>query len=70
MAYYYRPDGEDVVVTKEGSGSAVASNLIWAVTTLLIVGAIIWAIFFSGFFDKVTRPIERKVDVDISVPKR
>jgi hypothetical protein len=70
MAYYYRPDDEDVVVPDNRSGSNVATNLIWAITTLVIVGALIWAIFFSGFFDRLTKPVERKVDVDISVPRR
>ena len=68
MAYVYKPDDDEPVVT--GSGSNVASNLIWAITVLAIVGAIIWVVFFSGALDNLSRPAKQKVDVNISVPRR
>lgn len=68
MAYYYRPDDEDVVVSSERSGSSVASNLIWAVTTLAVVGILVWAIFYSGFFKTSNAPKKIGVDVNISAP--
>lgn len=67
MPTYYRPDDEDVVVTSERSGNGVASNLIWAITMLAIVGILVWAIFSSGIF-KNSPTKKMDVDVNISAP--
>jgi hypothetical protein len=60
---------EDVVVKSESSGNGVASNLIWAFTTLAIVIILVWAIFYSGFLK--TNPVKKiGVDVNVSAPQR
>lgn len=56
-----------MAVIRGDSGSGVATNLIWALTTLLIVGLIVWTVFFSG---ALKIPTERKVDINVTTPTR
>lgn len=67
MRRYVYDDETEVVGTSNGSN--VASNIIWALTTLVIVGAIIWAVFYSPLFRTATNPIHKiAVDANVSVP--
>lgn len=60
---------EDVVVRRESSGSGVATNLIWAITLLIITGLLFWAVFYSNLFR--SNPVKKiGVDVNVSAPQR
>jgi len=51
----------------EEGGSRVASNFIWAVALIVIVGLVAGALYYGGILSGKT---EKKVNVDISVPAR
>ena len=65
MKRYIYDDNVEVVGTDNGSN--LASNIIWAIASLVIVGLIVYAIFFSPLFR--TNPVKKiGVDVNVSVP--
>jgi len=66
MPKYYL--GDDAPVTVEDGDSSVARTAITAVASIIIVILILWAIFFSGWQNKLAKPLEKKVDVNITVP--
>ena len=47
--------------------SNVASNLIWAVALIVIVGLIVGAFYYGGLLN---RKEKKEIDVNISVPTR
>ncbi len=49
-------------------GNGAGSNLIWALTTIIVVAMIVGAVYYSGFLGGGTK--KHDVDVDISVPSR
>lgn len=51
---------------EEGNGGT-GSNMIWALTTIIVVAMIVGAIYYSGFLGGTKK---HDVDVDISVPSR
>lgn len=58
---------DDVEVVGRDGGSTIASNIIWALVTLLIVGAILYTIFFTPLLR--TNPVHKyNVDVNVSAP--
>ena len=57
---------KEVIVERDGDGGGTASNAIWAVTLLIIVGLVVGAIYYSGILHRV--PGTQKVDVKVSAP--
>lgn len=53
------------VVEREES---TASNLIWAVALMVIVGMIVGALYYSGFLRRITNPGPQKINVEVSQP--
>jgi hypothetical protein len=53
-------------------GESTGSNLIWAVTFLLIVGGIIAALYFSGILSSASKPAKQNttINVETSAPSR
>ncbi len=49
-------------------GNGAGSNLIWALTTIIVVAMIVGAVYYSGLLGGGTK--KHDVDVDISVPSR
>ncbi len=47
--------------------NSTGNNLIWAITTIIIVALIAGALYYSGFLGGTKR---QKVDVEISAPSR
>ena len=60
---------EVVAVPVEAKGESTASNAIWAITFIIILGLIAGAVYYSGILKKAPAG-GQKVDVDISVPSR
>lgn len=50
----------------DGGGGGTASNAIWAITLLIIVGLIVGAVYYSGILHRV--PGAQKVDVKVTAP--
>lgn len=48
-------------------GNSTGSNVIWALTTIIVVAMIVGAVYYSGFLGGTKK---HEVDVDISVPTR
>lgn len=46
--------------------NGTGNNLIWAVTTIIIVALIAGALYYSGFLGGATR--KQNVDVEVKVP--
>ena len=46
------------------------NNLIWAITTLIIVAIIAGALYYSGFLGGATKPKTSEIDVKIDTPAR
>ena len=46
------------------------NNLIWAITTLIIVAIIAGALYYSGFLGGATKPQKSEIDVKIDTPAR
>jgi hypothetical protein len=46
------------------------NNLIWAITTLIIVAIIAGALYYSGFLGGATKPNKTDVDIKIDAPAR
>ena len=55
----------EVLVETEGGGGT-ASNAIWAITLLIIVGLIVGAVYYSGILRKA--PATQKIDVEVTAP--
>lgn len=49
-------------------GNSTGNNLIWALTTLIIVAIIAGALFYSGFLGKSAKP-DTDVDINVTAPK-
>ncbi len=56
------------VVATEESGSSTASNFIWALAFIIIVGIIVGALYYSGFLRRVANPQPQKVNVTVQQP--
>ena len=48
--------------------NSTGNNLIWALTTIIVVALIAGAVYYSGVLSG--GPKKQQVDVDISVPSR
>ena len=59
---------EKEVLTPVESGNGTASNFIWAVAFIVIVGIIVGALYYSGFLRRVTQQPTHKVDVTVQQP--
>ncbi len=46
------------------------NNLIWAITTLIIVAIIAGALYYSGFLGGATKPSGTGVNIKIDAPAR
>jgi hypothetical protein len=69
LAVHHRRDrfaiiGENKDMAEENT---TGSNLIWAVTTIIVVAMIVGAVYYSGFLRGTKK---HEVDVEISVPSR
>lgn len=51
----------------EDDGNGTGSNMIWALTTIIVVAMIVGAVYYSGFLGGSQK---KEIDVDISVPSR
>ncbi len=51
------------MVEENGTGT----NLIWAITTIIVVAIIAGAIYYSGFLNQ-SPAAEKKVDINIQTP--
>ncbi len=51
----------------EEGGARVASNLIWAVALIIIVGLVAGALYYGGILSGKTK---KEIDVEITVPTR
>ncbi len=49
-------------------GNGTGSNLIWAITTIIVVTILAAVVYFVVL--KADQPTEKKLDVEISVPKQ
>ncbi|MBV9217067.1 MAG: hypothetical protein JO053_12910 [Acidobacteria bacterium] len=58
----------DVPVVTDDGGSNTASNFIWALAFIIVVGLIVGALYYSGFLRRVTQPTQHKVDVTVQQP--
>ena len=47
--------------------NSTGNNLIWAVTTIIIVALIAGALYYTKF---MPAPAKQKIDVEVSVPSR
>lgn len=45
--------------------NSTGSNLIWAVTTIIVVALIVGAVYYSGFLGGTKK---EKIDINISAP--
>jgi hypothetical protein len=52
----------DISMAEENS---TGSNLIWAVTTIIVVALIVGAVYYSGFLGGTKK---EKIDINISAP--
>lgn len=59
---------EKEVLTPVEGGSSTASNFIWAIAFIVIVGMIVGALYYSGFLRRITNTAPQKINVDVSVP--
>ena len=59
---------KEVLVEREvvDGGGGTASNAIWAITLLIIVGLIVGAVYYSGILRR--GPATQKIDVEVSAP--
>jgi hypothetical protein len=49
---------------EDGTGN----NLIWAITTIIIVAIIAGALYYSGFLGGAPKKPQQNIDVDVRVP--
>ena len=59
---------EKEVMTPVEGGSGTASNFIWALVFIVIVGMIVGALYYSGFLRRVTNQTPQKINVEVSAP--
>ena len=64
---------DKIVVEKEvlvpvESGGGTASNFIWAIAFIVIVGMIVGALYYSGFLRRITNTAPQKINVEVSAP--
>lgn len=50
--------------------SNTGNNLIWAITTLIIVAIIAGALYYSGFLGGATKPKDKDINIKIEAPTR
>jgi hypothetical protein len=70
---YLRGNMDKVIVEKEvltpvEGDSGTASNFIWAIAFIVIVGMIVGALYYSGFLRRITNQQPQKVNVEVSAP--
>lgn len=53
-------------MANENNGGGTGSNLIWAITTIIVVGML--AFVFYTMVMKADLPAEKKIDVEIKTP--
>jgi NADH:ubiquinone oxidoreductase subunit 2 (subunit N) len=58
----------EVPVVATESREGVASNFIWALAFIIIVGVIVGALYYSGFLRRVTNQTPQKVNVTVQQP--
>ncbi len=51
-------------------GNNVGSNLIWALTTIIVVAIIAGAVFYSGILNKTVKTPDTKVDINVTTPAK
>ena len=56
------------VVTEERESTA--SNFIWALAFIIVVGLIVGALYYSGFLRRITQPRTQQVDINVTAPAR
>jgi uncharacterized phage infection (PIP) family protein YhgE len=44
------------------------NNLIWAITTIIVVGIIALALFYSGVFSGATKPVKENTTINVTAP--
>ena len=59
---------EKEVLTPVESGGGTASNFIWAIAFIVIVGMIVGALYYSGFLRRITNTAPQKINVEVSAP--
>ena len=59
---------EKEVLTPVRDGEGTASNFIWAIAFIVIIGMIVGALYYSGFLRRVTNPPQQKINVEVSAP--
>ncbi|MBK8467006.1 MAG: hypothetical protein IPL32_14385 [Chloracidobacterium sp.] len=50
------------------SGGGTASNFIWAIAFIIIVGMIVGALYYSGFLRRAANPVPQKINVEVTAP--
>lgn len=58
---------KEVLVPTESSNNT-ASNAIWAVALMIIVGIVVGALYYSGVLRRVTTPAGQKINVEVQAP--
>ena len=59
---------KELVPVESGGGGGTASNFIWAIAFIVIVGMIVGALYYSGFLRRVTNQTPQKINVEVSAP--
>jgi hypothetical protein len=54
----------------DGDGTSTGNNLIWAITTLIIVAIIAGALYYSGILSGKQKPNETDVKINVTAPAR
>ena len=58
---------KELVPVDNGSGGT-ASNFIWAIAFIVIVGMIVGALYYSGFLRRITNQTPQKINVEVTAP--
>lgn len=48
--------------------SSFASNFVWALALVAVVGLIMAGLYYSGFLGKVAGPKQEKIDINVKTP--
>ncbi len=59
---------KEVLVPVENGSGGTASNFIWAIAFIVIVGMIVGALYYSGFLKRITNTSPQKINVEVSAP--
>ena len=64
---------DKIVVEKERlipveRGEGTGSSAIWAIAFIVIAGMIVGALYYSGALNRLTKPQQQKINVEISAP--